>query len=117
MNSDVAIIALAAAVVLVATAAIYVGWQYWQDASIRQRRALVREAARWVVDAAELLHPTPGSGKTKLRWVLERLQKRFPEFDEAVLERQVERAVRMMNDREAVASSGRFNGQGPRYVE
>lgn len=117
VTSDVAIVALAVALALIITAAVQVGWQYWQDAGIRQRRALVREAARWVVDAAELLHPTPGAGKTKLRWVLERLQARFPEFDETVLERQVERAVRMMNDRQAVAGNGRANGKAPRYVE
>lgn len=117
MSSDVAIIALAVAVALVATAGICVGWQYWQEASVRQRRALVREAARWAVEAAELLHPTPGAGKAKLLWVLERLRARFPEFDEPTLERQAERAVRMMNDRQAVAGNGRANGKAPRYVE
>lgn len=115
MTSDIAIIALAVAVALVATAGICVGWQYWQEASVRQRRALVREAARWAVEAAELLHPTPGAGKSKLLWVLERLRARFPEFDEPTLERQAERAVRMMNDRQAVA--GYTNGKAPRYVE
>lgn len=117
IGSDIVLIALAVALALIALAAAYVFGRWWMEATVSRRYALVREAARWTVEAAELLHAQPGSGKTKLTWVLERLQQRFPEFDEAALERQVEKAVRAMNDSKTASPAVHLNGAGPRYVE
>lgn len=115
VSSDWVIVGLSVALALVATAGIATLWQQWQEATIRQRRALVREAARWIVESAELLHPIPGSGPVKLQWVLDRLARRFPEFDESMLERQVESAVWALNDSKATAAGAYLNGKGPRH--
>lgn len=102
---------------LVAAAALALFWQQWQETTHHQRRAVVREAARWAVLAAEWLHDQPRSGPTKLTWVLEHLRRRFPDLDDATLTRQAERAVRMLNVGKNADAAAHLNGQGPRHVE
>lgn len=117
MNSDLIPIILIAALSTFATVAAIVFWQWWRLANATTRRAVVREAARWAVLAAEWLHGQPRSGPVKLSWVLEHLRQRFPELDDAALRRQAERAVRMLNAGRLADSSAHRNGRGPRYVE
>ena len=112
--NDTMLLGLVVALTVVSVVAVQMIWQWWSEATLRQRRALVKEAARWVVDAAELLHAQPGSGATKLAWVLERLSKRFPEFDEQILARHVEKAVHDLNANKAVEAMVWLNGKGPR---
>ncbi|TXH52983.1 MAG: hypothetical protein E6Q97_14250 [Desulfurellales bacterium] len=112
--TDGILLALVVALTVVSVVAVQMIWQWWSEATLRQRRALVKEAARWVVDAAELLHAQPGSGATKLAWVLERLAKRFPEFDEQILARHVEKAVHDLNANKAAEAMARLNGKGPK---
>lgn len=106
-------IILIAALTTVATVAVVLFWQWWRVADVSTRRALVREAARWAVLAAEYLHNAPRSGPTKLTWALTHLRRRFPDLDDATLTRQAERAVRMLN----TGKTAHFNGQGPRHDE
>ena len=119
MTNDLTTIALAVALGMILFAGIQVFWQWWQEATVRQRQALVREAARWTVEAAELLHAQPGAGAAKLAWVLERLTKRFPEYDEQTLARQVERAVQRLNAKQRLSAdkAAHLNGKGPRHEQ
>jgi hypothetical protein len=117
LSSNLIPIILLSALSAVVTVAILVFWQWWRLVNATTRRAVVREAARWAVLAAEYLHDQPRSGPTKLTWVLAHLRQRFPDLNEALLTRQAERAVRMIHAGEAADSAARLNGKGPRYVE
>ena len=114
MSSDTIQLILVTALALVATVAVVVFWQWWREANSAKRRAVLREAARWAVLAAEYLHDRPKAGPDKLAWALAQLRKRFPNLDDAELTKLAERMVANLNASRA-ADVARLNGKGPRH--
>lgn len=115
MNSDAIQFLLMVVLALVTTVAGVVFWRWWREADTAQRRAVVREAARWAVLAAEYLHDQPRTGPTKITWVLAHLRRRFPDIDDATLTRQAEKAVHALNTNKAASTMARLNGKGPQH--
>jgi len=115
MSNNAIQLILVTALALVATVAVVVFWQWWREANSAKRRAVLREAARWAVLAAEHLHyGHEKAGPTKLAWALTQLHKRFPDLDDATLTQLAERMVANLNASQA-ADVARLNGKGPRH--
>lgn len=102
MGSDALLVAGLIIVVLAGAATAYL---QWQKATPEERVELITDEARRLVDAAEQIYKTPGSGTTKYGWVMNRLSQRFPTVNWDTLGEYVEQAVHHMNASKAARQS------------
>lgn len=78
----------------------------WQKATPEQRADLLADEARRLVEWAEESFKGD-AGATKYGKVLNRIMRRFPDVDLAVLEEHIQQAVLHMNTAKAARQSGR----------
>ena len=99
---------------IVILAAVVAAWQRWQGATPEERNVMVQQAVIRLVDAAEQLHPVAGAGQTKYGWVMNRLQKRFPDLDWDIAAEYIEAAVLELNRRKGATLYQHRNGSTDR---
>lgn len=67
-----------AGLVVVAGGALYY-WRRLQSASVAERQTMLEEAVERLVQEAESLMPESGRGYERLRWVLSKVRKTWPD--------------------------------------
>jgi hypothetical protein len=76
------------------------GWGFWQryrQADAPQRTELIEGAVKRLVEAAEQMFGGPKMGDTKFAWVMNRLNRRFPDEEWDDLSDAVQSAVLHLN--------------------
>ncbi len=86
------LLAIAASLLVIVAGAVAV-WRQWQAAMPEEKRQMILDASRQLVDDAESEFPESGSGPRKFGFVMARLRKQFPGLRYADLEKMIETVV------------------------
>lgn len=101
---------MAAAMVVALVILGVAAWGQWTKRTPEEKADLIAEEARRVVEWAEETFKDD-AGSTKFGKVLNRLMRRFPDRDIAVLEEHIQQAVLRMKGSQAARTGASLNGK------
>jgi hypothetical protein len=105
------LLALSASLLVIVAGAIAV-WQRWQAAMPEEKRQMIMDAIRQLVDDAETEFPDAGNGPRKFGWVMTRIRQAFPGLHYGDLEKMIETVVAGVQERKEARKFLRENTFG-----